>query len=158
MFKSSKTSHPLLAALTIAGIFAAAPAFAGECPADKMKDGATKAVTYGPKGVTDNVLSMIDLAKEKVALNGHLMRVRRLEVQPGGIVPWHSHDDRPALIFVQQGEIVEYASNCVDPIVHKAGDLRREIYGTSHWWKNLGKETVILYVGDVRKDPTDHNM
>ncbi|HEY4738832.1 MAG TPA: cupin, partial [Xanthobacteraceae bacterium] len=24
--------------------------------------------------------------------------------------------------------------------------------------KNLGKETVILYVGDVRKDPTDHNM
>ena len=74
------------------------------------------------------------------------------------IVPWHSHDDRPALIYVQQGEIVEYASNCIDPIVHKAGDLRPEVYGTSHWWKNLGKETVILYVGDVRKDPSDHNM
>ena len=38
------------------------------------------------------------------------------------------------------------------------GDLRPEVYGTSHWWKNLGKETVILYVGDVRKDPNDHNM
>ena len=30
--------------------------------------------------------------------------------------------------------------------------------GTSHWWKNLGKETVVLYVGDVRKDPHDHHM
>src|SRR5882724_3842227 len=37
MFKSSKNSHPLLAVLAIASIFAAAPAFAGECPADKMK-------------------------------------------------------------------------------------------------------------------------
>ncbi len=86
------------------------------------------------------------------------LRFRKLTIEPGGIVPWHSHDDRPALIFVQQGEIVEYASNCVDPIVHKAGDLRAEVFGTSHWWKNLGKETVILYVGDVRKDPHDHNM
>ena len=59
---------------------------------------------------------------------------------------------------VAEGEIVEYASNCADPIVHKAGDIRPEVFGTSHWWKNLGKETVILYVGDVRKDPHDHNM
>jgi quercetin dioxygenase-like cupin family protein len=76
----------------------AAPAFAGECPADKMKADAIKPVDYGPKGVTDNVLSMIDLSKEKVAVAGHVMRVRRLEVQPGGIVPWHSHAERPALI------------------------------------------------------------
>jgi hypothetical protein len=32
MFKSSKNSHPLLAALAVASVFAAAPAFAGECP------------------------------------------------------------------------------------------------------------------------------
>ncbi|TMJ89023.1 MAG: cupin, partial [Alphaproteobacteria bacterium] len=44
------------------------------------------------------------------------------------------------------------------PIVHKAGDIRPEVYGTSHWWKNLGSQTVILYVGDVRKDSHDHNM
>ncbi|GLR96419.1 hypothetical protein ACVIU7_006207 [Bradyrhizobium liaoningense] len=42
--------------------------------------------------------------------------------------------------------------------MHKAGDIRPEVYGTSHWWKNLGKDTVILYVGDVRKDPNDHHM
>jgi quercetin dioxygenase-like cupin family protein len=47
---------------------------------------------------------------------------------------------------------------CFRRITHKTGDIRAEVFGTSHWWKNLGKETVILYVGDVRKDPNDHNM
>ena len=86
------------------------------------------------------------------------VRPATLTIEPGGIVPGHSHADRPAIIYIAEGEIVEYASNCADPIVHKAGDIRPETSGTAHWWKNLGKETVILYVGDVRKDPHDHNM
>jgi quercetin dioxygenase-like cupin family protein len=146
----------LASTLIAAGL--AAPAFAGDCPADKMKPGATKAVTYDPKGVTDNVLSMIDLSKEKVALNGHLMRVRRLEVQPGGIVPWHSHAERPALIYVVTGEIVEHASNCAVPIVHKAGEVAREMHTTSHWWQNNGKVAVTLLSFDIAADPNDHHM
>ena len=55
-------------------------------------------------------------------------------------MPWHSHDDRPALIFVAEGEIVEYASNCAVPIVHKAGEIRPETKGTSHWWQNQGRQ------------------
>jgi hypothetical protein len=27
--------------------------------------------------------------------------------------------------------------------------------GTSHWWKNLGGKSVVLFVGDVRHDPKD---
>jgi quercetin dioxygenase-like cupin family protein len=146
----------LASTLIVAGL--AAPAVAGDCPADKMKAGATSAVTYGPKGVTDNVLSMIDLSKEKVALNGHLMRVRRLEVQPGGIVPWHSHAERPALIYVVSGEIVEHASNCAVPIVHKAGEVAREMHTTAHWWQNNGKAAVTLLSFDIVADPNDHHM
>ena len=41
---------------------------------------------------------------------------------------------------------------------NESTEIRPEVSGTSHWWKNPGKETVILYVGDVRKDPHDHNM
>jgi quercetin dioxygenase-like cupin family protein len=133
-------------------------AVAGECPADKMKANAREKVDYKPVGVTDVTLGSIDLGKRPARIEGRDLRFRKLTIEPGGIVPWHSHDDRPALIFVQQGEIVEYASNCEVPITRKAGDIRPEVFGTSHWWKNLGKETVILYVGDVRKDPNDHNM
>jgi len=158
MFKHTRT-RALTLAVAIAGSMAAAStALAGECPADKMKPNVRAMVDYKPVSVSDVTLGSIDLAKQPAHIAGRELRFRKLTIEPGGIVPWHSHDDRPALIFVQQGEIVEYASNCEVPIVHKAGDLRPEVYGTSHWWKNLGKETVILYVGDVRKDPTDHNM
>jgi len=142
--------------LILAGL--AAPAFAGECPADKMKADAVKPVTYGPKAVTDKVLATIDLSKEKVALNGHMMRVRRLEIQSGGIVPWHSHADRPALIYVVSGEIVENASNCAVPIVHKAGEVARETHATAHWWQNNGKATVTLLSFDIMSDPNDKHM
>ncbi len=146
----------LLSTMITAGL--AASAFAGECPADKVKTGAVKPVNYGPKGVSDNVLAMIDLSKEKVALAGHLMRVRRLDVQPGGIVPWHSHAERPALIYIVSGEIVENASNCAVPILHKAGEVARETHATSHWWQNHGKTTVTLLSFDIAANPNDHNM
>jgi quercetin dioxygenase-like cupin family protein len=148
----------LMSTLIAAGLGLVAPAFAGQCPADKTKAGATPPVNYGATGVTDNVLAMIDLGGEKVALKGHLMRVRRLEVQPGGIVPWHSHEDRPALIYVVSGEIYEHASNCAVPILHKAGEVARETHATAHWWKNEGKAGVVLLSFDVQHDPGDHNM
>src|SRR5262249_10924136 len=162
--KMSKQKIPALrrkfavACTIIASIAIASSASAGECPADHMKPNVRKMVDYKPVGVSDVTLGSIDLGQQPAHIEGRELRFRKLTVEPGGIVPWHSHDDRPALIFVQQGEIVEYASNCEVPIRHKAGDLRAEVSGTSHWWKNFSKETVILYVGDVRKDPADHNM
>jgi quercetin dioxygenase-like cupin family protein len=133
-------------------------AIAGECPADKFKPGVREMVKAEAVGVTDTTLGSINLETQPAAIKGRELRFRKLVIQPNGIVPWHSHDDRPALIFVQQGAIEEYASNCSVPIVHKAGEIRPEVNGTSHWWKNTGTETVILYVGDVRRDPADHNM
>ena len=61
-------------------------------------------------------------------------------------MPWHSHADRPAIIYIIEGEIVEYASNCAVPIVHKAGDVVAETPEVSHWWKNLGDKTVVLHL------------
>ncbi len=159
MLKQDTRTRALGLAVAITGsMVVASTAFAGECPADKMKPNVRTMVDYKPVGVSDVTLGSIDLGKQPAHIEGRELRFRKLTIEPGGIVPWHSHDDRPALIFVEQGEIVEYASNCEVPITHKAGDIRPEVYSTSHWWKNLGKETVILYVGDVRKDPNDHNM
>ena len=117
------------------------PALAGECPADKrVADGqGQKMVTHGAKGLSDVVRATTDLAKEPAAIQGRLFRLRELDLQPGGIVPWHSHNQRPAMIYIVTGEIVEYASNCAVPIVHRAGDVAPEKNGTSHWWQNHGK-------------------
>jgi len=143
------------AGTTLLGMSAA---LAGSCPSDQMKADARQPVTHAGKGVTDTVLAAIDLEKEPASIKDRQLRFRKLTIEPGGIVPWHSHADRPAIIYIAEGDIVEYASNCSVPIVHKAGDIRPETSGTSHWWQNTGSKTVILFVGDVLHDKTDHNM
>jgi quercetin dioxygenase-like cupin family protein len=137
-------------AVILTGLFSAG-AQAGECPADKrVADGqGQKMVSHGPKNVTDDVIASTDLGSEKIGLKDHLFRARKLVVKAGGIVPWHSHDERPAMIYVVSGEIVEYASNCAVPIVHKAGAIAREAKGTSHWWQNTGKSAVELISVDI---------
>jgi quercetin dioxygenase-like cupin family protein len=147
------------AAVTATSMLASlAYATAGECPADKVQTDVRPPDATPAQGVTDTVLASIDLAKEPVKLGDHLQRIRKLVVQPGGVVPWHSHTDRPALIYIIEGEIVEYASNCAVPIVHKAGDVRAETQGTSHWWKNLSDKPVTLLSFDILHDKSDHNM
>jgi quercetin dioxygenase-like cupin family protein len=136
----------------------AGTAQAGECPAGKQMANATKPVDHAAQGVTDTTLGAIDLGKEQAKIAGRELRLRKMVIQAGGVVPWHSHDDRPAVIYVAEGEIVEYASNCAVPILHRAGETRKETNGTSHWWKNHTNTQVVLFIGDVRRDPNDHNM
>jgi quercetin dioxygenase-like cupin family protein len=139
-----------LAAAIVAVSFATV-ASAGECPADKrVADGqGQKMVTYGAKDVTDVVRATTDLSLEPAKIQGRQFRLRQLDVKPGGIVPWHSHGNRPAMIYMVSGEIVEYASNCAVPIVHKAGDVAPEKAGTSHWWENKGSTTAVLISVDL---------
>jgi quercetin dioxygenase-like cupin family protein len=131
--------------------FAASLATAGECPADKrVADGqGQKPGPTAPKDVTDVVRASTDLSKEPLALKNRQFRLRQLEVKPGGIVPWHSHNERPAMIYIVSGEVVEYASSCAVPIVHKAGDIAPERNGTSHWWQNTGTSNAVLISVDL---------
>lgn len=146
------------AALAAFGFTAAAQA--GSCPADKqVAEGKGQPMSQAPAAkVTDNVLTMIDLSKESVAIKDRQMRLRRLVVQPGGVVPWHSHGDRPTLIYIVSGEITEYASTCAVPIVHRAGEAAQESHGLAHWWKNSGSQPVVLLSADLFHMQHDPHM
>ena len=151
-----------LSAAALLGCLVAGQAFAGGCPADKVvADGKGQAMSANPAvGVTDTVISTNDLSKQGIDVNDRLFRLRRLVIQPGGVVPWHSHGDRPAIIYVISGQIVEYASTCAVPIVHKAGESTPEMKATSHWWKNTGKTAVVLLSADLfhKEQKDDHMM
>ncbi|MBX7253237.1 MAG: cupin domain-containing protein [Candidatus Promineofilum sp.] len=71
-----------------------------------------------------------------------------------------SHGDRRALIYVVEGSVTEYASNCAVPIVHKAGEVSVETKQVSHWWKNTGDEPVVLISADLLQSGKmdDHMM
>jgi quercetin dioxygenase-like cupin family protein len=155
----TKTTRNLVAAAFLAGFTALAStaASANGCPADQMGENALGNAPTKPVGVTDTVLESIDLAKQMVKLDDHQLRIRRLEIQPGGIVPLHDHADRPALIYIVSGEITEYASNCKTGIVHKAGETSRDA-DLRHWWKNTSKKPVVLISADILHDVMDQNM
>ena len=122
---------------------------AGECPAGKMKDDALTTGEMMPKKVTDEILSSIDLSPKGDAFKGEALRLRKLVIQPGGIVPWHDHKARPANIYIVSGTVTEHRSNCEVPIVHKAGDTVAEFGNFSHWWKNTGNKPAVLLSADV---------
>ncbi len=138
------------AALALAGTLFAAPSYAGECPADKMKAGVRVTGEMTPKDVTDEELDSIDLGTQIDGLDHRSLRFRKLVVQPGGVVPWHDHTGRPALILTASGEITEFRSDCSVGILHEAGDISKEVAGIMHWWKNEGAEPAVLYAADVK--------
>jgi quercetin dioxygenase-like cupin family protein len=126
--------------------------------ADQVKANVRAPVTTPGKGVTDTVLTAIELAKEPAKIEDRQLRLRKLVIEPGGVVPWHSHGDRPAIIYIIEGEILEYASNCAVPIVHKAGDVTAETNPRAHWWENRGDKTVVLLSADLLRDKHDKHM
>lgn len=154
---------PRLCAAAAAGALLAftGTAMAGECPAGQIvADGqGQKPRATMPKDVTDVVLGSIDLATQPaVGIDDRLLRMRRLAIKPGGVVPWHSHDERPALIYVAIGEVTEYASNCAVPIIHHPGEVAVEQKGVSHWWKNTGGSTVVLLSADLLQKQSQDEM
>lgn len=150
--KHSLWRRTAIGALVAGALSFGAAAQAGECPADKrVGDGqGQKDAGHAAKGVTDVVINTLDVASEpSVMVKGRVFRGRKLEIQPGGIVPWHSHSDRPALLLIASGAITEYASPCAVPIVHRAGEITAEKAPTSHWWQNHGKTPVVIWAFDL---------
>ena len=159
--KSLPVLLPVLAAafaVTGAVALGTTAANAGTCPADKVTTDGQKPGAKAHKDVAEKLLGQVDLSKEKVAVTGHHLRIRRLDIKPGGEVAWHSHEDRPALIYVVSGSITEYSSHCSVPIVHNTGEVSVEQSGLSHWWKNTGKDPVVLISSDIAKDPDQQGM
>ena len=156
--KNTSFTVRLIQLAAAAVLLASGLAQAGECPAGQLAANALPAAPTAPVGVTDTELASIDLAQENVHLDQRRLRLRHMTIAPGGVVPLHSHEDRPALIKVDSGEIYENSSKCAVPILHKAGDIAREHLGTKHWWKNSGSQPVELTIADLVNDAKPATM
>jgi len=151
MLKQDERARGLTLAVTVAGsMVVASAAFAGECPTDKILKQPQKIEKISDDSkLTAEIVNVVDPSGWR-GMKGLMLRTRRLTIQPGGFVPTHSHADRPAIIYIISGEIVEHSTICTVPIVHKAGDSTAE-FGTSleHWWENKGATPVVLTSSDL---------
>jgi quercetin dioxygenase-like cupin family protein len=150
----------LIAGIVFGSAVIASAASAAECPpghkkadvrpapSDKIWDGAHLATD----GIVDETIATVEIDEEPFNIKDRVFRMRTLTVEPGAVVPWHSHADRPAIMYVLKGELTEYASNCDVPVTYKPGDYVAETVDLSHWWQNLGDETVMLVSADLLKE------
>ncbi|MGI9407820.1 MAG: cupin domain-containing protein [Hyphomicrobiaceae bacterium] len=136
-----KRLKPLRSLTLAAGLAAAMGLGAGIATA--ALDGPTE-----PKGISDTLLGSIDLSKEIPGLKDRQFRLRYFTIDPGGIVPVHSHKDRPAMFYILQGTVVQHRSDQPARALKK-GDVSLENHGVEHWWENKGDEQVVLIVADI---------
>lgn len=135
--------------------------FAGECPADKVLTTPRKLEDIGDKDIKRLTLAEVKLEGWRKVGDLYL-RMRRLTIGPGGFVPTHQHDDRPSIVYIIKGQIIEHSALCAVPIPHKAGEWTPEFGpGHAHWWEVVGNETVVLISADVispdwRDPPGEH--
>jgi quercetin dioxygenase-like cupin family protein len=92
----------------------------------------------------------IDLPAGATPITERSMRLRHLTVLPGGVIALHSHHNRPAILHVMQGEMLEYSSSQDAPRHLKAGDTITEFNDVTQWAKNSSEtETLIIQTFDL---------
>jgi hypothetical protein len=144
-FALRATAVAAAAAVTAASL----PAVAGECPAGQLLSTPRELTAPPDVGTMRQVLASVDLSGWR-GVDGLALRMRRLVVAKDGFVPLHWHNDRPSVVYVVSGEIIEHSTFCAVPIVHKAGEWTPE-FGDfhGHWWENKSGAEVVLLSTDV---------
>ena len=123
-------------------VMAAAPR---ACPNGRTLEGAQHEA-FGPQhGVAATDIAFTPLASDPT----RAVRLRRLVVEPGGVIAWHAHDQVQGMALLVAGEMTEIRNTCLDPIRYRAGDVALEDAGTSHGWRNDGDEPAVILVSHV---------
>lgn len=103
------------------------------------------------KGVKITPAGEMPFDQGTTSLPGHRMRIRYFELAPGGHVPVHSHDNRPAIVYVLEGELIEHRSDQEQPVEHRSGSVALEPHGIVHWFENRSDAPVKGLGFDVHK-------
>lgn len=144
-------SNRLLAASAAAAFLLAGTgaASAGQCPADKVLAQPRPIENAPDIGVDRPILDTVDLTGWR-GMGNFMLRLRKLTIAPHGVVPTHDHNDRPSIVHVVEGEIIEHNAFCSVPILHRAGDTAAEAgAGHIHWWENKTDRPVVIFSTDV---------
>ncbi len=148
-------SKSVAAAIVLTAALGAGAAHAGGCPAEHVLSEPREIKRVPQEGLTREVIANVRLEGWR-DMGGFILRTRRLELQPGGFVPTHSHADRPAIVYILKGTVTEHNSFCAVPIVHHAGEVSEEFGpGFVHYWENTGKEVVTFLSSDVVPFPSE---
>ena len=100
------------------------------------------------RGVDEEVLAAIDLAKEIHSVENRELRVSRAIVASGGHIGLHSHRGDPTIVYVLQGTLTNHHD---DGTMQEfpAGQAFAEFGARSHWVENSGATPLIFIAANI---------
>jgi len=101
-------------------------------------------------GQSEELLRTLDLTAELDSGKGRPLRMRKMTVQPGGVLGLHNHVDRPAITYFLQGEMTYHQDGKPDQVVKPGGGFA-EGRNTTHWAENTGKVPAVWIAVDIPK-------
>ena len=112
-----------------------------------LAGGQAKAPTES-KGLSAEALRSLDLTEEIESVMGRPLRMRKITLQPGGVIGLHSHKDRPTVSYFLQGEVTYHQEGKADVVV-RAGEGFAEGKATTHWAENRGTVPAVWLAVDI---------
>jgi len=117
-------------------LLVAAAAYAGSKPPTETK------------GLTADVMQQGNLGAQIGVMGNYDFRGRRITFAPGAEIVEHSHAERPGIVYVIKGSIIEYRNGVKN--TYNAGDSWIETADTVHWAKNgSASEEAVIFMVDL---------
>jgi len=101
-------------------------------------------------GQSEQLLRSLDLTNELQSTTGRPLRMRKITLQPGGVLGLHNHVDRPAITYLLQGQMTYHQDGKPD-LVANPGDGFAEGRATTHWAESTGSVPAVWVAVDIPK-------
>jgi quercetin dioxygenase-like cupin family protein len=102
------------------------------------------------RGVDEEVLSTIDLAKELNSVGHRELRLIRSIVAPGGHIGLRSHQGDPTIVYVLGGTLTNHYDDGTT-VQFQAGQVFTEFGPRSHWVENKGPSPLTFIAANIRR-------
>jgi quercetin dioxygenase-like cupin family protein len=102
-----------------------------------------------PKGPVAKPLLNLDLAPEMDNVAGRALRMQVTTYEPGASNKAHSHKDRPEVVYILSGKIIEHRGDVAKE--YGPGDTFTADHATIHWMENKGTVPAVMLVTGIAK-------
>lgn len=100
-------------------------------------------------GVNGKVLESIPLANLLDGGAARSLRMRQVTIDPGGLLPLHSHADRPSVSYVLRGTVTETFEDTGESRPLSAGQSYETHGARRHALQNLEQEPAVFIEVDL---------
>jgi quercetin dioxygenase-like cupin family protein len=107
------------------------------------------ATAQTPRGQSSKPLVSVDLASEIDSVQGRILRMQMTTYEPGASGMAHSHKDRPEVVYVLSGKIIDHRGDAAKE--YSAGESLTAGKDTTHWMENKGAVPAVLIVSTIAK-------